>query len=117
MNLLDLSEEKFKTVEVKGHKFKIKAMFPKEKILVAQRRMGLQNGNPIEALTNNDFIFFENIGIIDICVEEMPKEFRSNESCLNWTDQELINLVANEIRAHTSYIEEELKKNRPIDGM
>lgn len=117
MNLLNLDEEKFKNVTVKGYKFRIRAMFPKDKIMVAQKRMGLQNGNSIDVLTNSDFIFFENIAINDICIEEMPKEFKSNESCLNWIDQELINAVAEEIKSHTLYIEGELKKNRPIDGI
>ena len=117
MNLLNLDEEKFKTVTVKGYKFKIRAMFPKDKVMVTQRRMGLQNGQSVDVLTNNDFMFFENIAINDVCIEEMPKDFKTNESCLNWIDQELINLVADEIKSHTSYIEEELKKNRPIDGI
>lgn len=117
MNLLNLDEEKFKTVEVKGHKFKIKAMFPKEKVMIAQRRMGLQNGNPVTSLSDDEYYFFENIGINDVCIEEMPKSFKVNESCINWPDNELINLVAGEIRKHTSYIEEELKKNRPATGI
>lgn len=117
MNLLNLEDEKFKVVKVKGQNFKIKAMFPKDKIMIAQRRMGLQNGNSIESLTSSDFAFFENIAIVDICVEEMPKDIKSNESCMNWFDQELINLVAEEIKKHTAFIEEALKKNRPIDGI
>lgn len=117
MNLLDLEDEKFKTVTVKGQTFKIRAMFPKDKRLIAQKRMVLQNGQPVSSLTDNDFYFFENIAINDICIESMPKGFDSNLSCENWQDEELIHLVANEIRKHTSYIEEELKKNRPIDGI
>jgi hypothetical protein len=115
MNLLSLEDEKFKTVEIKGYKFKIRAMFPRDKVMIAQRRMKLQDGQPIEALTDGDFVFFENIAMIDICTEEMPKDIKSNESCLNWPDQELINLLSAEIRKHTSNIEEALKKNRPID--
>lgn len=116
MNLLNLEDEKFKTVKVKGLDFKIRAMFPKDKRMVTQKRMLLQNGQPISAMTEYDFIFFENIAINDVCIEKMPKGFDSNLSCENWQDQDLINLVADEIRKHTSYIEEELKKNRPIDG-
>ena len=117
MNLLNLEEEKFKTVTVKGYKFKIRAMFPKDMAMIKHRRMGLQNGQAVDLLTNGDFIFFENIAINDVCIEEMPKDLKSNESCLNWIDTELISLVAEEIKNHTSYIEEELKKNRPIDGI
>lgn len=117
MNLLNLEDDKFKTVKVKGYSFKIRAMFPKDKIMVAQRRMGLQNGNPVEALTSGDFNFFENIAIIDVCVEEMPKELKANESCVNWIDQELINLLAEEIKSHTLFIEGELKKNKPVSGI
>jgi hypothetical protein len=116
MNLLNLEDEKFKSIEVKGYKFKIKAMFPREKMLIAQRRIGFQNGNPVTCLSDDDFYFFESIAINDICIEEMPKSFKTNESSLNWPDNELIIAVANEIRKHTTYIEEELKKNKPSLG-
>lgn len=119
MNLLNLEDEKFKIVTVKGQKFKIRAMFPKDKVLIAQRRMALQNGNPITSLSDGDFYFFENIAINDVCIESMPEELKevSLKSSLNWPDQELINMVADEIRKHTLYLEEELKKNRPIEGI
>lgn len=117
MNLLNLEEEKFKTVEVKGLQFKIRAMLPKDKRMVTQRRLMLQNGHPVTSLTEDDFYFLESLAINDICIEKMPKELKENVSCENWDDGELINLVANEIRKHTSFIEEELKKNRPTDGI
>ena len=116
MNLLNLDDEKFKTVEVKGHKFKFRFMSPLDRVQIAQKRMRLQGGNPVEALTQDDFIFFENISIVDTCIEELPKGFAENESCIKWDDIELINLVAHEIRKHTLDIESKLKKNKPIDG-
>ena len=94
-------------------------MFPKDKVMITQRRMALQNGNPITSLSENDFFFFENIAINDVCIESMPdcmKDF-STKSCMSWEDQDLINMVAEEIREHTLHIEGELKKNRPIDGI
>lgn len=117
MNILNLDEEKYKDIEVKGAKFRIRAMFPKDKIMITQRRMRLQDGNPVSSLSEDDFYFFESIAINDICIDKMPKDFKTNESCMNWIDNELINLVANEIRKHTSELEEALKKNRPIDGI
>ena len=92
-------------------------MFPRDKMMIAQRRMKFQDGQPIEAMTNADFMFFENVAMNDICIEEMPKDLKSNESCINWIDQDLINGVADEIKKHTSYIEEELKKNKPANGI
>jgi len=117
MNLLDLDNEKFKNVEIKGLKFRIRAMFPLDKIKVAQRRMKLQDGQAIEAMTNADFMFFENVAMVDVCTEEMPKDFKTHESCINWIDGELINLVADEIRKHTTDLEEALKKNKPSTGI
>lgn len=117
MNLLNLEEEKFKDIEVKGLKFRIRAMFPKDKRMVTQRRMMFQNGQPVTSLTDDDFYFFENMAINDTCIEKMPKDFKENLSCENWEDIELINLVANEIRKHTQDLEESLKKNRPLDGI
>lgn len=116
MNLLNLEDEKFKTVEVSGFKFKIRYMSPMDRVLIAQHRMRLQGGNPVESLTNDDFIFFENIAIVDKCVEDLPKEFKENESCINWNDVDLINGVAHEIRQHTIDLEAKLKKNKPIIG-
>ena len=116
MNLLDLQDEKFKTIEVKNHSFKIRAMSPLDRISIAQRRMRLQGGNPVSALTEEDFIFFENIAIVDTCVEELPKGFKEGESCTRWTDVEIINDLALEIRQHTSDFESKLKKNKPATG-
>ena len=117
MNLLNLEEEKFKTIEVKEKKFKIKAIFPRERILITQRRMGYQNGNPVSSLSEDEFYFFESIAMCDVCITEMPKGLKENESCINWVDTEMVNLVANEIRKHTAYIEGELKKNKPSTGI
>lgn len=115
MNLLNLEDEKFKNVNVSGHAFKIRFMSPMDRVRIAQNRMSLQGGNPVESLTNDDFIFFENIAIVNICTEEFPKGFNQNESCINWDDIELINGLAEEIRRHTLDIETRLKKNRPIE--
>ena len=116
MNLLNLEDDKLKTVKVKGHTFVIRVMTPLDRIRITQKRMGLQGGNPIEAMTNDDFIFFENIAMNDQCIEESPADFKDNESCVNWQDVELINGVAHEIRKHTTAFEAKLKKNKPIDG-
>ena len=116
MNLLDLEDEKFKDITVKGHKFKVRYMSPIDRIQIAQRRMRLQDGNPVEALTNSDFIYFENISINDVCIEESPKDFSENESSAKWPDIDLINEVAEEIRKHTADLESRLKKNKPVVG-
>ena len=116
MNLLNLEEDKFKTVEVKGYKFKIRFISPLDRVQISQQRMRLQGGNPVEALTQDDFLFFENIGIVNTCVEELPKGFKDNETCLKWDDIEMINGVANAIRKHTADIEQKLKKNKPAIG-
>jgi hypothetical protein len=115
MNLLDLSDEKFKTIKVKGQQFKIRFITPLDRVKVSQRRMQLQNGQPLSAMTDMEYVNFENIAMIDICTEEMPKDFNASESCINWPDQELIDGLAKEIRNHTSDIETRLKKNKPID--
>ena len=115
MNLLNLEDEKFKNVEVRGNKFKIRFMSPLDKIKIAQHRCLLQGGNPVDALTQDDFIFMENVSIVNVCTEEMPKGFNQNESCVNWDDGELINELALEIRNHTNDIESKLKKNRPVE--
>lgn len=117
MNILNLMEdEKFKTVKVKGLNFRVRLMSPLDRVSIAQRRMKLQGGNPISALTEDDFLFFENIAINDICIEDLPEGFKENESCVKWPDAELINLVAQAIREHTNDIESKLKKNRPDTG-
>jgi len=116
MNLLNLESEKFKNVKVRGYNFKIKYISPKDRLEIVQRRVGLQGGSTIEALTNEDFIYMENIAINDVCVEESPDGFDENMSSANWDDIETINGVANEIKKHTNEIEAKLKKNKPIDG-
>lgn len=116
MNLLNLEDEKYKVIEVKGEKFKIRAMFPQDKVAITQQRIKLQNGSPLTALSEDDFYFFESIAINDTCIEEMPKGFKENESCFKWIDEEMIFLVAKEIRDHTSELQEALKKNRPDVG-
>lgn len=121
MNLLNMEEEKFKEIEVKGYKFKIRAMSPKDRRIITQRRVFLQNGQPVSSFTDDDFYYLESLAMNDICIEKMPDpegdNFKPNMSCDNWDDVDLINLVANEIRKHTAYIEEELKKNRPSTGI
>jgi hypothetical protein len=112
MNILNLEDEKFKDVTIRGYEFKIRYMSPLDRIHIAQQRMMLQNGNPITAMTDSDFVFFENIAIVNTCVEDLPKEFKEGDSCAKWEDIELINEVANEIRTHTNDIEGKLKKNR-----
>ena len=117
MNILTLEDEKFKSVNIKGNVFKIRFISPRDVIAIAQRRMKLQNGNPVESLTQSDFLFFENIAIIDTCIEEYPKGFKENESALGWDDEELINMVADEIRTHTNDVKAKLKKNKPDSGV
>jgi hypothetical protein len=116
MNLLDLQSEKVKTVNVQGHEFKIRFMTPLDRVKITQHRMRLQGGNPVESLTQDDFIFFENIAIVDTCVEELPKDFKAHESCIKWDDTgALLNDVAHEIRTHTTDIEQKLKKNKSVE--
>lgn len=115
-NILNLEDEKFKDITVQGHKFKIKYMSPADRVLIAQRRMNLQGGNPISAMTESDFLYFENIAINDVCIEETPEDFKSGESCVQWNNMDLINAVAHEIRQYTDQIEEKLKKNKPVIG-
>lgn len=116
MNILDLEDEKFKSVKVKGYNFKIRFMSPLDRIQIAQKRMRLQGGNPVEALTASDFAFMENIAVVDVCVEELPDEFKQNESCINWDDIELINELAKAVVDHTDAVLTKLKKNKPISG-
>jgi hypothetical protein len=115
MNLLDLESEKIKTVTVQGHDFKIRYMTPIDRIKITQRRMRLQDGNPVTSLTDSDYIFFENIAIVDVCVEEYPKNFKAHETCAKWEDIDLINKLAHEIRTHTTDLEQKLKKNKPTE--
>ena len=114
MNLLDLTDEKYKDIKVRGMKFKIKYISPMDRIQISRERMALQGGNPIESMTADEFVYFENIAIVNSCTEELPDGFNENESCVNWSDIDLINEVAGEIRKHTEDIESKLKKNRPI---
>jgi len=115
-NLLTLEDEKFKTVEVKGYKFKVKFISPLDRIQITQKRLAFQNGNPVECLTQDEFTFLENIATIDVCTDEYPDGFDSNKSCVNWDDSEIINELATNIRTHTLDIESRLKKNKPIGG-
>lgn len=116
MNILNLEDEKFKTVEIQNKKFKIRFISPFDRIVITQVRMKMQGGNPVEAMTQDDFMYFENIAICNTCIEELPKGFKENESCVSWNSIDLINEVAFEIKKHTSEIEAKLKKNRPIEG-
>jgi len=116
MNLLTLEDEKFKNVTIQGMNFKIRCISPLDRVSITQRRMRYQNGNSIELLTNDEFVFFENIAINDTCIEELPKELNPNDSCIKWNDINLINEVAGEIRKHTTAIEAMLKKNRPVES-
>ena len=115
MNLLNLDDEKFKDITAMGYGFKVRYISPMDRVQITQRRMNLQDGKQVECLTESEFMFFENIAINDICIETYPKGFNKNESCIKWPDINLINMVAYEIRKHTADIEEELKKNKPID--
>jgi len=116
MNLLNLEDVKFKTVTVNGHKFQIRFMSPLDRVSIAQRRMRLQDGQPLSAMSEEELLFFENIAIVDVCTEEMPKEFKEHQSCIYWEDISLINGLANDIRQHTLDIESKLKKNKSIAG-
>jgi hypothetical protein len=116
MDLLNVEKERFKNVTVDGKDFKIRCMSPRDKVTIAQRRMKLQNGNPVEAMMNNDFMFFENIAIVDTCTESFPADFKNNQSCIDWPDESLIHGLAEEIRKHTIDFDAKLKKNRPVAG-
>jgi hypothetical protein len=116
MNLLNLEDDKFKTINVRGYKFKIRFISPKDRILIGQKRAIFQGGQPLESFTESEFIFYENIAINDLCIEETPDQFNSFESCANWDDETLINDIASEIRKHTQEIQEKLKKNKHIEG-
>jgi hypothetical protein len=113
MNLLDLEEEKFKTVTVKGYTFKIRCILPTDKMLITQRRTRMQNGQPVEMFLTDEFIFMDNVATVDVCTEDRPKEFDANKSSINWPDIDLINMLAMEIKSHSEDIQEKLKKNRP----
>ena len=115
MNLLNLESEKIKTVTVGGHEFTIRFMTPLDRVKITQHRIKLQGGSPIDSLTDYDFTFFENIAIVDTCVEEYPKDFKTHESCIKWDDVSLINDLAHEIRTHTTDLEQKLKKNKPAE--
>lgn len=117
MNIMTLEEEKFKDVTVSGYNFRIRFMTPLDRANITNNRVAMQNGNPIEAYTQDEFSFLENIAIVNTCTDQMPKEFKKNESCVKWLDINLINELAYEIRQHTSDIEELLKKNRPTVGI
>jgi hypothetical protein len=118
MDILKLAEEKFKIVKIKGYDFKIKFISPLNMVEVTRRRIVLQGGNPVGCLTDSDFMLFENIAIVNVCVEELPPNFPydQSESCIKWDDLELIEELANSIRQHTLDIEARLKKNRPMEG-
>lgn len=115
MNLLDLEEEKFKTVTIKGYTFKIRCILPTDKLLITQRRVRMQNGAPVEMFLTDEFIRMDNIATVDVCTEERPKDFDANKSCINWADEDLITMLALEIKNHSEDIQEKLKKNRPTD--
>jgi len=116
MNLLTLEDEKFKSVNVHGLTFKIRYMSPLDRVRIAQKRVSLQDGQPLSSFSVDDIYYFENIAINDICIEEFPKDLKSNESSIKWGDITLINEVAQEIRNHTAELEEKLKKNKPVTG-
>lgn len=116
MNLLDLENEKIKNITVKGHKFRIRYISPMDKAQVSRRRIGMQDGNPVESLTEDDFSFFNSVAMCDTCIEESPKEFDENISCINWEDEDLIYGIALEIQKHTNDIKAKLKKNKPTHG-
>jgi len=114
-NLLTLEDEKFKTITTEGGLvFKIRYISPIDRVKITQRRVALQNGNSVEAFTQDDYFYFENIAINDTCIEEYPEPLKSNESCQKWPDVSLISEVAVEIRKHTNDLDEKLKKNKPI---
>ena len=116
MNLLDLGDDKFKSVKVKGHKFKIRYMSPEDLLRITRRRIDLVGGSSIETMTESEYLHAQSMAIVDICVEDMPEKFNPNESCIRWGDRELIYELAEAIRNHTAEIEAKLKKNRPLEG-
>jgi hypothetical protein len=117
MNLLKIEDdEKFKNVNVLGYDFKIKYITPYDQYQITQRRAELQQRKPVESFTEQEFYFFENVAMVDLCTEETPPDFPDNESCLKWQSLELINKLAEEIRKHTNDLEAKLKKNKPLKG-
>ena len=118
MNLLGIEEsEKFKVVKVKGYEFKIKVIRRKEDDAITRTRCTLQGNHPIEKLTQKDFLNMQNVATCDICIEEYPKGWDQYESCENWDDDEIIDLVAEEIRKFTDEFRAKLKKNKPVGGV
>ena len=112
MNLLTLEDEKFKTVVVAGCTFKIRFMSLKDKMLIGNRRAAMQGHIAITDMTEMEFLNAENVAIVDQCTElPLPKEFQKYGSCINWEDEELVAELANEIRKHSSEVQEKLKKN------
>ena len=116
MNLLNLDDEKFKTVNVKGYQFKIRFETPLDTISIGQRRRKLQNGDPVELMTQDEFNLCNAVAICDTCIDEYPKGFSLNESSIRWDDEELILMVALEIKKHTDDVKAKLKKNKPDIG-
>lgn len=114
MNLLNLEDQKFKVVEIQGYKFKIRYISPRDERQIGVRRASSQGGIPITSFTDNEFYLDQSVAIVDVCTEEMPKEFNQNESCINWPTKSLIIELAKAIQDHTTDIEQKLKKNRPI---
>ena len=113
MDLLTLEDDKFKNVKIDEYTFKIRYISPLDRRNITNKRITLQAGNSIDSFTESEFLFFENVAIVDVCAE-FPDKFKQGESCINWPDINLINELANEIKKHTNDIESLLKKNRPV---
>ena len=112
MNILNLEDEKFKTETIQGYKFRLRYISPLDRVNITRERIILQGGQPVEALTADDYTFFENVAIVNTCVDQMPDGFKENESCVKWNEISLIYDVAEAIKRHTADIEAKLKKNR-----
>ena len=113
MNLLNI--EKFKTVTVRGMKFKIHFISPKDDVIIRQRRIDMQKGAPLASLSESDYTLFENIAICNTCIDEYPSGINDNVyvSCTeSFPDIDLINEVAKEITDYTEEIKSKLKKNK-----
>ena len=79
MDLLNLEDEKTKTVTVGGYSFKIKAIGGLEERLISKKRVEI-NGIEVDKQTQDEFMFALNCATVDICTVEYPKGFKQNES-------------------------------------
>lgn len=109
-NLLDLENDRQTDTVINGFNFRIKALFTKDYIDIAKKKVILQGGVPAAALSEEDKYMFERIATVNQAVTVWPEKIKNAESC---PDFALINSVYKEIEEWTEAFDEELKKNRP----